>query len=89
MEQLFSQAFDVFSDVQHHIQKRADVALGHDAPNWGMKYSCPACGFEVSHPMNNMLQLLYCHLFSNQMRNTWFWHGCMPLMAVILKSMTR
>ncbi len=70
MEQLFLQAFDVFSNVQREVQKMVDVALGRDAPNWGMRYSCPACGFEVSYPVNNMLQLFYCHLFSNRMRNT-------------------
>ena len=47
MERLFSQAFDVFCDVQRRVQNRVDVALGCDSPTWRMKFNCPACGFEV------------------------------------------
>jgi len=47
MEPLFSQAFNVFSDVQHRLQKRVDAALGHDVLNWDMRNGCPACAFEV------------------------------------------
>jgi len=56
MEQLFSQAFNIFSDVQCRLQKRVDVVLGRDDPNWSMRYGCPACGFEVSSPPHNMFQ---------------------------------
>jgi len=54
MEQLFSQAFDNFSDVQRRLQKRVDIVLGRSDPTWRMRYSCPACGFEVSSPLRNM-----------------------------------
>lgn len=47
MERLFSQAFDVFCDVQRRVQNRVDAALGRDSPTWRMKFDCPACGFEV------------------------------------------
>jgi len=33
MEQLFIQAFDVFSSIQHKLQMKVDAALGRDAPN--------------------------------------------------------
>ena len=56
MEQLFSQAFDVFSDLQRRLQKRVDTALGRDGPDWSMRYSCPACGFEVSSSLHSMFQ---------------------------------
>jgi len=51
MEQLFSQAFDIFSDVQRRLQKRVDAVLGHNDPNWRMTMGCPACGFVVSSPL--------------------------------------
>ena len=63
MEQLFSQSFNNFSDMQHRLQKRVDVALGHDAPSWSMRYSCPACGFEVCSPLCSMLQCTHCFFF--------------------------
>ena len=56
MEQLFSQAFDIFSDVQRRLQRKVDTALKRDGPNWRMRYSCPACGFEVSSPLHDMFQ---------------------------------
>jgi len=48
MEQLFSQAFDIFSNVQCRLHKRVDAVLGHDDPNWRMTMGCPACRFVVS-----------------------------------------
>jgi hypothetical protein len=33
--------------MQHRLQKKVNAALGHNIPNWAIKYSCPACGFEV------------------------------------------
>ena len=47
MEPLFSQAFDVFLDVQRRLQRSVDAALGRDGLNWDMKNGCPACAFEV------------------------------------------
>ncbi len=47
IEQLFSQAFDIFSEVQRRLQMRVDAALDWDTPNWQMKYACPTCGFKV------------------------------------------
>jgi hypothetical protein len=88
MEQLFSRAFDNFSDVQRRLQKRVDAALGRDAPNWNMRYGCPACGFEVCSPLQNMSQCVHT-FFSNQMKKALSLHGCMPLTAAILKNATR
>lgn len=89
MEQLFSWAFNNFSDMQHRLQKRVDVALGHDAPNWSMRYGCPACGFEVCSLLHNMSQCVHIFFSSNQMKKALSLHRCMPLTAVILKNATR
>jgi hypothetical protein len=59
IEQLFSRAFDVFSEVQHRLQMRVNTALGRDTPNWQMKYGCPACGFEVRFPPYFMTACLF------------------------------
>ena len=48
MEQLFSQSFNIFSNVQCRLQRRVDAALGHNVLNWDMRNGCPACAFEVS-----------------------------------------
>src|SRR5216683_3728470 len=89
MEQLFIQVFDVFSSIQHKLQMKVDAALGRDAPNWSMRYGCPACGFEVCSLPHNIFLCLIFKFFSSQMRSAWSLHGCMPLMAAILKSVTK
>ena len=58
MEQLFSQAFDNFSDVQRRLQRRVNTVLGQDVPNWDMRNSCPACAFEVSLPCKTHFSVL-------------------------------
>ena len=67
MEQLFSQAFDNFSDVQRRLQKRVDIALGCGDPTWRMRYGCPACRFEVSSPLRNIVSD-HSFPFSNQVK---------------------
>jgi hypothetical protein len=71
MEQLFSQAFDIFSDMQRRLQKKVDTTLGRDDPNWSMRHGCPACGFEVSTSQFSTAQRVseYSFSFSNLMKN--------------------
>ncbi|KAG1750032.1 uncharacterized protein EDB91DRAFT_1235444 [Suillus paluster] len=40
-------AFDVYIEVQCHVDARVDSALGQDSPNWHMLNACPACHYEV------------------------------------------
>ncbi|KAG1870303.1 hypothetical protein F4604DRAFT_1881244 [Suillus subluteus] len=40
-------AFDVYIEVQRHVDTRVDSALGQDSPNWHMLNACPACHYEV------------------------------------------
>ena len=51
--------------MQYRLQKNIDVALGHDAPSWSMRYGCPACGFEVCSPLCSTLQCTH-HFFFQQ-----------------------
>ncbi|KAI0261897.1 hypothetical protein BC834DRAFT_829607, partial [Gloeopeniophorella convolvens] len=47
IEGLFSNAFDVYCDIRHRVQRRVDAALKRDSPDWRVKYGCPACGYKV------------------------------------------
>src|SRR5260370_8406873 len=89
MDQLFSRSFNNFSNMQHRLQKKVDVVLGHDAPSWSMRYGCLACGFEMCSPLCSMLQCTHCFFFSNQMKKTFSLHKCTPFMVVILKKMKK
>ncbi|KAF7372625.1 hypothetical protein MVEN_00125600 [Mycena venus] len=39
----FSVAFNVYLAVRARVDKRVEVALGWDAPDWRLKNACPAC----------------------------------------------
>jgi hypothetical protein len=87
IEQLFSCAFDVFSEVQRRLQTRVNTALGWDTPNWQMKYGCPACGFEVRFPPYFVTTCLFP--FSNRTRNALSPRGCTLSMGATPKSVTK
>jgi hypothetical protein len=40
-------AFDVYLAIRAAVDKRVQVALGCDAPNWRLKNACPACLYKV------------------------------------------
>ncbi|KAJ6505360.1 hypothetical protein C8R45DRAFT_1051065 [Mycena sanguinolenta] len=43
----FSVAFDVYLAIRARIEKRVQVALGRDTPNWRLKNACPACLYKI------------------------------------------
>ncbi|KAJ6451575.1 hypothetical protein C8R45DRAFT_1124599 [Mycena sanguinolenta] len=43
----FSVAFDVYLAVHAGVEKRVQVALGHNTPNWHLKNACPACLYKI------------------------------------------
>ncbi|KAI0028431.1 hypothetical protein K488DRAFT_73770 [Vararia minispora EC-137] len=47
LDVLFSNAFDIYNEITRKIHKKVDGLLGHNAPDWQMKYGCPPCGFEL------------------------------------------
>src|SRR5258706_13079047 len=44
-----SNGWDAYLSITREVQRRLDVALGHDTPNWQALNSCPCCQYEVSH----------------------------------------
>jgi hypothetical protein len=40
-------AFDVYLAIRAAVDKRVEVALGRDAPNWRLKNACPACLYKI------------------------------------------
>lgn len=43
----FSTAYDTYLEIQHRINKRIDVALHHDSPNWRLLNTCPSCFYKL------------------------------------------
>jgi len=44
-----SNGWDAYLSITREVQRRLDVALGHDMPNWRALNSCPCCQYEVCH----------------------------------------
>ncbi|KAJ6614479.1 hypothetical protein B0H10DRAFT_2221215 [Mycena sp. CBHHK59/15] len=43
----FSVAFDVYLAIRAVVDRRVQVALGRDAPDWRLKNACPACLYKL------------------------------------------
>ncbi|KAJ7937722.1 hypothetical protein B0H13DRAFT_2226461 [Mycena leptocephala] len=43
----FRVAFDVYLAIRAAVDKRVQVALGRNTPNWRLKNACPACLYKV------------------------------------------
>ncbi|KAF8185590.1 hypothetical protein K438DRAFT_1907690 [Mycena galopus ATCC 62051] len=43
----FSIAFDVYLAIRARVEKRVQVVLGRDIPNWRLKNACPACLYKI------------------------------------------
>ena len=39
--------WDAYLGITREVQRRLDVVLGHDTPNWRALNSCPSCQYEV------------------------------------------
>ncbi|TFY62236.1 hypothetical protein EVJ58_g3989 [Rhodofomes roseus] len=45
----FSDAYDIYLDIQYHIDKLVDSALGRDTPDWRMHNACAPCLYKLEH----------------------------------------
>ncbi|KAJ7168423.1 hypothetical protein C8R43DRAFT_1085763 [Mycena crocata] len=43
----FSVAFDVYLAIRARVEKRVQVALGRDAPDWRLRNACPSCMYKL------------------------------------------
>lgn len=43
----FSVAFDVYLAIREVVDRRVQVALGRDTPNWRLKNACPPCLYKL------------------------------------------
>ncbi|KAJ7781733.1 hypothetical protein DFH07DRAFT_728833 [Mycena maculata] len=55
----FSVAFDVYLAIRAVIDKRVQVALGRDTPNWRLKNACPACLYKLEGEPRLYIPFMY------------------------------
>ena len=47
LSQQFSIAYDLYLSIHEDVQRRVDVALQCDSPNWRLRNTCPACSYKL------------------------------------------
>ncbi|KAI0245147.1 hypothetical protein BJV78DRAFT_1140924 [Lactifluus subvellereus] len=45
--QQFSDAFDIYLEILHHVDLRVSEALGRNGPKWHLWNTCPACFYKL------------------------------------------
>ncbi|KAJ6447960.1 hypothetical protein C8R45DRAFT_1115598 [Mycena sanguinolenta] len=58
IQAFFAIAFDVYLAIRARVEKRVQVALGCDAPNWRLKNACPVCLYKLEGEPSLRLPLL-------------------------------
>ncbi|KAJ7735271.1 hypothetical protein DFH07DRAFT_870772 [Mycena maculata] len=54
----FSVALDLYHAIRADVEKRVQVALGRDGPNWRLKNACPACLYKLEDEATLSIALL-------------------------------
>lgn len=43
----FSDAFDTYLEILHHVERQMATALGRDSQDWTVQNACPCCQYEL------------------------------------------
>ncbi|KAJ7798059.1 hypothetical protein B0H14DRAFT_3492934 [Mycena olivaceomarginata] len=67
----FSVAFDVYLAIRAEVDKRTEVALGRDTPNWRLKNNCPCCLYKLEGEEVLRIPLLCTFDGNNSLARFW------------------
>ncbi|KAJ7803082.1 hypothetical protein B0H14DRAFT_3778815 [Mycena olivaceomarginata] len=67
----FSVAFDVYLAIRAEVDKRTQVALGRDTPNWRLKNACPCCLYKLEGEAVLHIPLLCTFDGNNSLKRFW------------------
>jgi hypothetical protein len=67
----FSVAFDVYLAVRARVDKRVQVALGQDVPDWRLKNACPACLYKLEGEPHLKFPLMATFDGNNSLSRFW------------------
>ncbi|KAF7348117.1 hypothetical protein MSAN_01764300 [Mycena sanguinolenta] len=67
----FSIAFDVYLAICAEVDRRMQVALGRDTPNWRLKNACPACLYKLEGEEAIPLPFLATFDGNNSLKRFW------------------
>ncbi|KAH9846929.1 hypothetical protein C2E23DRAFT_872057 [Lenzites betulinus] len=63
-----SSCFDVYLMILYTIEKRMQVALGRDTPDWRVKNVCPACSYELEDEVDLKFRRIFCFDGNNSLK---------------------
>ena len=58
LSQQFSISYDLYLMIREEVQQRVNAALGHDAANYRLRHSCPACTYKLQDKGNLIFKML-------------------------------
>ncbi|KAJ7798453.1 hypothetical protein B0H14DRAFT_2617878 [Mycena olivaceomarginata] len=67
----FSVAFNVYLSIRAEVDKRVQVTLGRDTPNWRLKNACPACLYKLEGEQLILLPVLCTFDGNNSLVRFW------------------
>ncbi|KAJ7078299.1 hypothetical protein B0H15DRAFT_924811 [Mycena belliarum] len=71
LAQQFTVAFDVYLAIRAVVDKRVQVALGRDTPNWRLKNSCPSCLYKLEGEEELIFPMLATIDGNNSLKRFW------------------
>ncbi|KAJ7113683.1 hypothetical protein C8R43DRAFT_1091391 [Mycena crocata] len=67
----FTVAFDLYLALRTAADKRVQVALGRDAPNWRLKNACPSCTYKLEGEPELLIPILGTIDGNNSLSRFW------------------
>ncbi|KAJ7127599.1 hypothetical protein C8R43DRAFT_1090251 [Mycena crocata] len=67
----FTVAFDLYLALRRAADKRVQVALGRDAPNWRLKNACPSCTYKLEGEPELLIPTLVTIDGNNSLSRFW------------------
>jgi hypothetical protein len=58
LSQQFSISYDLYLMIREEVQQRVSAALRHDAPNYRLRHSCPACTYKLQDKGDLIFKML-------------------------------
>ncbi|KAF8203394.1 hypothetical protein K438DRAFT_1580548, partial [Mycena galopus ATCC 62051] len=67
----FANTFDLYLTIRAAVDRRVQVALGRDTPNWRLINACPACMYKLEGEEKLLLPLLATMDGNNSLKRFW------------------
>ncbi|KAG1793276.1 uncharacterized protein HD556DRAFT_1443707 [Suillus plorans] len=64
----FSDAYDVYLKILHHVDRCLNEALKRNTPNWRLLNACPCCSYKLEDEPPQAIDWLFCINGNNSLK---------------------